>query len=90
MCCDKIWGGIQKIALFGKRPSPYYVKNSTNKQRETTFHYFKKFSSMQSQKPSSAMMKLALMRTATGKKKNRVTSAAEDRFIVELLRRNHY
>ena len=27
-------GGIQKIALFGKRLSPYYGKNSLNKQRE--------------------------------------------------------
>jgi hypothetical protein len=28
-------------ALFGKRPSPYDDKNSSNKQRETTVHYFK-------------------------------------------------
>ena len=32
-------GGIQKIALFGKRPSPYYGKNSWNKQRETIIHH---------------------------------------------------
>jgi hypothetical protein len=32
---------IQKIALFGKRPSPYYGKTNSNKQRETTInHYF--------------------------------------------------
>ena len=30
--------GTQKIALFGKIPSPYYGTNSSNKQRETTFH----------------------------------------------------
>ena len=34
---------------------------------------------VQSQKPSAAMMKLALMRTATGRP--RVTSAVEDKFI---------
>ncbi|CDQ79176.1 unnamed protein product [Oncorhynchus mykiss] len=33
-------GGIQKIALFDKRPSPYYGKNSLNKQRETTVHHY--------------------------------------------------
>ena len=34
-------GGIQKkIGLFGKRPSIYYVKNSSNKQRETTVHHY--------------------------------------------------
>ena len=39
--------GIQKIALFGKRPSPYYGKNSSNKQRETTVHhYFKTWRSV--------------------------------------------
>ena len=40
-------GGIQKIALFGKRPSPYYGNNSSNKQRETTVHhYFKTWRSV--------------------------------------------
>ena len=33
-------GGIQKIALFGKIPSLYYGKNSSNKQRETTVHHY--------------------------------------------------
>uniref|UniRef100_A0A8C7VZ95 Si:ch211-222n4.2 n=1 Tax=Oncorhynchus mykiss TaxID=8022 RepID=A0A8C7VZ95_ONCMY len=33
-------GGMQNIALFGKRPSPYFGKNSTNKQRETTLHHY--------------------------------------------------
>ena len=28
------------IALFGKRPSPYYGKNSSNKQRDTTVHHY--------------------------------------------------
>ena len=67
-------GGKHKIALFGKRPSPYYGKNSSNKQREMTAHqYFKTlrsvnlFLQVQPQKPSSAMMKQALRRTATGK-----------------------
>ena len=76
MCCDKVGEAYKR---FGKRPSPYYVKNSTNKQSETTtHHYFKtwrsvnrifkdfsKFLQVQLQKPSSAMMNLALMRTAT-------------------------
>ena len=68
-------GGIQKIGLFGIRPSPYYGKKSSKKQRDMKVHqYFKtwrsvnwKFLQVQSQKPSSSMMKLALMRTATGK-----------------------
>ena len=73
-------GGIQKIALFGKRPSPYYGKNSSNKQREETVHHYLKtwvsqsgtfqelwkFLQVQSQKPSRAMMKLALMKTIKG------------------------
>ena len=84
MCLNQsvvLWqgrGGIQKITLFGKRPSPYYGKNSSNKQREMTVHHyfktwsvneehFKNFLQVQSQKPSRAMMKLALMRTTTGK-----------------------
>jgi hypothetical protein len=33
-------GGIEKIALFGKRPGPYYGKNSSNKQRETAVHHY--------------------------------------------------
>ena len=28
--------GCVETTLFGKRPSPYYAKNSSNKQRETT------------------------------------------------------
>ena len=39
-----------------------------------------KFLQVQSQKPSSAMMTLALMRTATGKE-DILTSTAEDKFI---------
>ena len=50
MCCDK-------LALFGKRPSPYYGDNLENF----------KILQVQSQKPSSDIMKLAFMRTATGK-----------------------
>ena len=45
-----LWQGrsvIQKISLFGKRPSPYHGKNSSNKQRETTVpHYFKTWRSV--------------------------------------------
>ena len=39
MCCDKVGVGY-RWALFGKRPSPYYGKNSSNKQRETTVHHY--------------------------------------------------
>jgi hypothetical protein len=54
--------------------SPYYGKNNSNKQRETTViitltyedQSMGNISRVQLQKPSSAMMKLALMRTATG------------------------
>ena len=88
----QVRGGIQKITLFGKRPSPYYGKNGSNKKRETTVHHyfktwrsinpqhFKNFLQVQLQKPSSAMMKLALMRTSTGKE-DPVTSVAEDKSI---------
>ena len=31
---------LWQIALFDKRPSPYYGKNSSNKQRETTVHHY--------------------------------------------------
>jgi hypothetical protein len=41
------WGGIQKIALFPKRTSPYWCKNSSNKQSEmTVHHYFKTWRSV--------------------------------------------
>ena len=40
-------GDIQKIALFGKSASPYYGKNSSNKQSEmTVHHYFKTWRSV--------------------------------------------
>ena len=45
-----------------------------------TFEELFKFLQVQSQKPSSAMMELALMRTATGIGRPGVTSAAEDEF----------
>jgi hypothetical protein len=48
----------------------------TFRQKIKNFESFR----VQSQKPSSAMMKLALMRTATGKD-NAEFSAAEDKFI---------
>ena len=67
-------GGIQKIALFGKIPSPYYVKNSSNKHitlrqliQSGKFQELIKFLQLQPRKPSTAMMKLSLKRTATRK-----------------------
>ena len=46
----ELWQGrgrIQKIVLCGKRLNPYYDKNSSNKQRETTVHhYFKTWRSV--------------------------------------------
>ena len=40
-------GGIQKIALFYKRPSPYHGKNSSKKRRKMTVrHNFKTWSSV--------------------------------------------
>ena len=74
------------MAIFGKRPSLYYGKNSSNKQRviitfqsiitlrhEGQSQNISKTLKVQSQKPSSAIMNLAL--------RTRVTSAAEDKFI---------
>jgi hypothetical protein len=54
-------GGIKKMALLGKRPSPYYGKNSSNKQREMTVHHYEGQSSA-----VAKTIKLALMRTTTG------------------------
>jgi hypothetical protein len=86
LCCVKV-GVVYRRSLFGKRPSPYYGKNSLNKQREMTVHHYfktcsvnkehfkklKKLLQVQSQKPSRAMMKLALKRTATGKEDPELT-----------------
>ena len=82
-------GGIQKIALFGKRPSSYY--NSSNKQRETTVHhYFKTWRSIWKKRKtfSSAVAKTIKCCDETvshedrhRKGRPRVTSAAEDKFI---------
>ena len=42
-----LWQGRGVYRRFGKRPSPYYGKNSLNKQRETTvYHYFKTWRSV--------------------------------------------
>jgi hypothetical protein len=57
--------GIQKITLFGKRPSTYYSKNSTNKPIWNLSRTLK-VSSSAVQKLSIAMINLTLMRTATG------------------------
>ena len=43
-------GGIQKIALFGKRLSPHHGKNSSNKQRKMTVHHYFKTRSVNSEK----------------------------------------
>ena len=93
--------GIQKIALFGKRPSPYYDKNSSNKQRETTVHhYFKTWRSVNPERTfnvySSAVAKTIKRYDETTSHEDhhrhgrpRVTSAAEDKFIrVTILRIN--
>ena len=85
-------GGIQKIGLFGKRRSPYYVKNSSNKQRETTIHcYFKTWRSVNAENVKtieSAVAKTIKRYEETGSREDRhrngrprVSSAAEDKFI---------
>ena len=93
--------GIQKIALFGKTPSSYYGKN---KQREKTVqdslrheaqskrkcqeHWT--FLQVQSQKPSSPKMKLALMKTATGKEDPELPLLQRTLFIRVTSLRNQY
>ena len=90
-------GGIQKTALFGKSPSPYYGKNSSNKQREITLHHYFHFitwsQSLQNisrtlKVPSSAVAKTIKRCDETVSHEDRhrkgrpsVTSAAEDKFI---------
>ena len=82
------------MALFGKRPSQYYGKNSSNKQRETTVHnYFKTGRSFEPENSKNfesffnAFAKTIKHYDETGshedhhrKGRPRVTSAAEDRF----------
>jgi hypothetical protein len=75
-------GGIQKIALFGKRQSPYYGKNSSNikEKRQSIItldmmvSQYGKFFQVQLQNPSSVMMKLSLMRNATGKEEPEIAA----------------
>ena len=88
-------GGIQKIALFGKRASLYYGKNSSKKQRETTVHhYFKTWRSVNPENFKNferffkCSRKTIKRNDETGshevrhrKGRPRVTSAAEDKFI---------
>ena len=78
------------MALFGKRPSPYYGKNSSNNQRETTVQsYFKTCRSVNLENVKNfesffkcSSMKLAFMRTATATgKEDPEFSAEEDTFI---------
>ena len=93
LCCDKV-GLVHRRALFGKRPSPYYGKNSSNKQREMTVHYFKTWRSVNRKMSrtlkvsSSAVAKTLKRYDETGahedrhrKGRPRVNSAAEDKFI---------
>ena len=93
-------GGIQKIALFCKRPSPYYGKNSSNKQSETTVHhYFKTWRSVNLEHfkniSSSAVAKTIKRYDDPGsheyrhrKGRPKVTFAAEDKFITVACLRN--
>ena len=86
-------GGIQKIALFGKWWCPYYEKNSSNKQRETTVHLRHEGQSIWTisrtlKVSSSAVAKTIKRYDETGSHVDRhrkiilrVTSAAEDKFI---------
>ena len=95
--------GIQKAAYFGKRRSPYYGKNSSNKQREmSVHHYFKTWRSVN--RKMSRTLKVSLSAVAktikwydeTGSREDRhrkgtprVTSAAEDTFIRVTSLRNY-
>ena len=74
-------GGIQKIGLFGKRPSPYYGKNSSNKQKETTVHHY--FKTWRSVNPEhfSAIEETGSHEDHHRKGRPIVNSAAEDKFI---------
>ena len=85
LCCD--------IALFGKRPSPYYVKCSAKKQRETTVSLRHEGQSMRKTSitlnvSSSAVAKPIKHYDETGshedrhrKGRPRVASAAEVKYI---------
>jgi transposase len=92
LCCDKV--GIQKITLFVKIPSPYYDKNTSNKQRETTVITLRhegqstrkisrtlKVSSSATAKPIKFCDKTVSLEDRHRKGRPRVTSAAEDQFI---------
>ena len=76
------------MALFGKRLSPYYGKNRSNKQRETTVHHsFKTRRSVNVESFFSAVANIKLY-DETGSHEDhhrigrpRVTSVAEDMFI---------
>ena len=87
-------GGIQKIAVFCKRRSPYYGKNSSNKQREMTVHHYLKtwrsdnLENIKNFVSSSTVAKTIKLYDKTGshedrhrKGRPRVTSAVEDMFI---------
>ena len=95
MCCDKV-GMVYRRALFVKRPSPNYGKNSSNKQRDTTVHHYYKRHEGQSIWKISRTLKVSSSAVTKTIKRNdetlshedrhrkgrpRFTSAAEDRFI---------
>ena len=68
------------IALFGRTPSLYYVKNSSNKQREMTVHHYFK----ENVKNLECFFKCSCKNHHEDRLRNgrpRVTSAAEDKFI---------
>ena len=60
-----------------EKRQPITLRDGQSMQKITDFESF----FVQSQKPSSAMMELSLMRTSHRKGRPRVTSAAEDKFI---------
>ena len=89
LCCMFLFGivlySLSKLSwitlyLCPALDSAFTLHPIADSQYET-FQELSKFLQVQSQKPSSAMMKLALMRTATGMETPWVTSAAEDKFI---------
>ena len=91
-----LWQGrgcIQKIAIFAERPSLYFGKNSSNKQRVPTIHHcFKTWRSVNPENFKnfeSAVAKTINHYDEAGfyedchrKGRSRVTSAAEDKFII--------
>jgi hypothetical protein len=85
-------------ALYGKRPSPYYGNNSSNKQREMTVRHY--FNTLRSVNPENVKNFECFFNIKgydeTGshedchrKRRPRVTSAAENKFIRDTNLRNY-